>query len=367
MLIPFQTTLGFVGLGLIGGSIAKSLRKNLPDIRIVAYDINHDALRSALEDGTADNITDTIDDTFSSCDYIFLCAPVQNNISNIEALLPYMKEDAVLTDIGSVKGDIYDEIRKRKLSHRFIGGHPMAGAERIGYLNSKALLLENAYYIITHTDDISSHKVEDFKELVTATGAIPLVMDPYLHDKVVAGISHIPHVVSAALVNLVDREDDENGLMKLVAAGGFKDITRISSSSPVMWQQICLTNKDNISLLLGDYINALSRVKEDIDKGDADALMDFFTSARNYRESFIDSSFGPIKKVYTIHADIEDQPGMIARLSTLLADNNINIRNIGITHNREMQNGSIRIEFWSSDEKEKASALLRESGYSISD
>jgi prephenate dehydrogenase len=132
-----------------------------------------------------------------------------------------------------------------------------------------------------------------------------------------------------------------------------------------MWQQICLTNTENISSLLGKYIDSLQDIKDKIDKGDGDSIISFFKDAREYRESFIDSSGGPIKKVYTIHIDIADQPGVLATVATLLAVHNINIKNIGIIHNREYQSGSLQIEFGDEHDQLESIALLKSHGYIV--
>ena len=242
-----ELTCGFIGLGLIGGSIARALKEYNENIKIIAYDINTDSLKQAQKDRVADVITDSIDDHFSTCDYIFLCAPVQKNDDNLNAVKKFMSPSCLLTDVGSVKSTIHEAIHEAGLEHCFIGGHPMAGSERTGYINSKASLLENAYYILTPTESVPGNRLEEYRELVTHMNAIPLILDYRKHDYVTAAISHLPHVIAASLVNLVKDSDYEDGIMKLIAAGGFKDITRIASSSAVMWQQICLTNTENIS------------------------------------------------------------------------------------------------------------------------
>lgn len=356
---------GFIGLGLIGGSIAKALKKNIPDIHITAYDINNDTLTSAIADGIANVATKEIDSAFSLCDYIFLCAPVQKNDANLKAVKAVMGENCILTDVGSVKTTIHEHIKAAGLEQNFIGGHPMAGSERFGYPNSKDTLLENAYYILTPTDKTQPHKLQAYRELVGKTGAIPLILDYKQHDYVTAAISHLPHVIAASLVNLVRDSDSEEGIMKMVAAGGFKDITRIASSSAGMWQQICLTNTENISTLLGDYIRSLQDIKADLDTHRAQELYTLFDSAREYRDSFINASSGPIKCSYVLTVDIADQAGSLAAITTILAVNGINIKNIGITHNREQEYGALRLEFYDEAAIEKAKELLRQRSYLI--
>lgn len=360
-----KLTCGFVGLGLIGGSIARALKANVPNVQIIAYDVNPDTLQLAEEELIADIITDSIDETFSACDYIFLCAPVQKNDANLEAIKKVLSPNCLLTDVGSVKTDIHENIKAAELEAQFIGGHPMAGSERVGFINSKAVLLENAYYVLTPTTTVPQEKVDAYQELVQQMGALPLILDYQKHDYVTAAISHLPHVIASSLVNLVRDSDSEDGVMKMVAAGGFKDITRIASSSATMWQQICLTNTENISQLLSNYIEALEAIKEELDSKDGDALYDFFDSARIYRDSFINASSGPIKRSYRVRVDIPDEPGALAAIVTILALNSISIKNIGIVHNRESEDGVLTIEFYEEDSIEKTKNILSTKGYTV--
>lgn len=360
-----QLTIGFIGLGLIGGSIAKALRTAMPETKIIAYDVNGDTLALSKEEGTADIITENIGETFYDCDIIFLCAPVEYNDHNVITLKQYLSPSCILTDVGSVKNNIHQHIAATGLSAQFIGGHPMAGSERFGYRNSKARLIENAYYILTPSDSIPVEKANQLKELVRKMGAIPLVLDAAQHDYVTAAVSHLPHIIAASLVHLVKDSDTKEGIMKMIAAGGFKDITRIASSSPDMWQQICLTNTANINTLLNDYMDALKKIREQLASKNEDALFSFFNEARTYRDSFIGASSGPIKKSYSLTVDIADETGALASIATILALNHINIKNIGIVHNREWEEGALKIEFYEETAIQSAGDILTGRGYTI--
>lgn len=356
---------GFIGLGLIGGSIAKAIRSCYPNSFLIACDPNKNSLALALQEGIINQGCHEIDAHFSDCDVLFLCAPVSHNDENLLKVKQYLAPHCLLTDVGSVKAEIHKQVEAAGLSHCFIGGHPMAGSERIGYQNSKALLLENAYYILTPTKDTREGLLTFYQTLVSSLGAIPLVLDYEQHDYVTAAVSHLPHVAASSLVKLIKDSDSPDGIMKLISAGGFKDLTRIASSSPAMWQQICLTNKDNILLVLDNYIRSLTEIRMQIQKKDSDSLYDFFNTARNYRESFIDASSGPIKKSFSLSIEIADEPGALASIAALLALNGISIKNIGIVHNREQEEGVLRIEFYAKESIEKAKQLLRTKGYTI--
>jgi len=359
-------TCGFIGLGLIGGSIARALKQSVPGVKIIAYDTNHDTLALAQREGIADVTLTAIGKTFSDCDYLFLCAPVQRNDSNLAAVKEIVQNTScLLTDVGSVKTPIHEAVRAAGLEDRFIGGHPMAGSERTGFANSKASLLENAYYVLTPTASVPAQKLEAYRTLVSGMGAIPIILDYKRHDYITAAISHLPHVIAASLVNLVHDSDSEDGIMKMIAAGGFKDITRIASSSAVMWQQICLTNKANISSLLSDYINALETFQKQLEEQDEDALYRQFDRARIYRDSFINASSGPIKHSYSVYVDIADKVGTLAQVVTLLADHGLSIKNIGITHNRESEYGVVKIEFYEEHLMTTALEVLKNSGFPV--
>lgn len=254
--------IGFIGLGLIGGSIAKAIRQYYPDYDIIAFDKNKESLALAIQEGTIHTSCSSIDDNFRGCNYIFLCAPVTYNAAYLSQLKDLLDENCILTDVGSVKTSIHEEVIRLGMEANFIGGHPMAGSEKSGFMNSKAHLIENAYYILTPSAKVAEEKVDAYKDFVSSLKALPVILDYHEHDHITGTISHLPHIIASTLVNFVHDTDSKEGMMKSLAAGGFKDITRIASSSPVMWQQICLKNSENISQILGEYIEALSHAKD---------------------------------------------------------------------------------------------------------
>ena len=357
--------IGFIGLGLIGGSIAKAVRRYYPDYEILAFDKNRETLALAIQEGTIHTSCSSIDDNFRGCSYIFLCAPVSYNTAYLAQLKELVDEDCILTDVGSVKTSIHEEIISLGMEESFIGGHPMTGSEKSGFSNAKAHLIENAYYILTPTEKVAEEKVTAYRDFIASLKALPIVLDYKEHDNITGTISHLPHIIASTLVNFVHDTDSADELMKALAAGGFKDITRIASSSPVMWQQICLKNGKNISRILGEYINALEHAKSLVDSGDEPALYSMFESSKDYRDSMPGSSAGPIKKQFALYCDIIDEAGGIATIATILASNNINIKNIGIVHNREFEEGVLRIEFYDEESSSKATALLQKYHYIV--
>ncbi|MBQ8955402.1 MAG: prephenate dehydrogenase/arogenate dehydrogenase family protein [Lachnospiraceae bacterium] len=278
---------GFVSLGLIGGSIAMSLRDKYPEAKIVAYNRSREPLVQALKDGIINIATSEIDESFVDCDYIFLCAPVQTNISFIKKLKPYLKGKTILTDVGSTKENIHKAVLETIPNVRFIGGHPMAGKEKSSYFNASKELIRDCYYFITPSKAATDIDINGFEELIRSLGCNPITVEPEKHDFIVGAISHVPHMAAYMLVKLVEDEDTPEKYMRVTAAGGFKDITRVASSDPTMWSEICLANRDNLVTLMDEYIDKLKDCRELIADGKTDALYELFKEARDYRNSMI--------------------------------------------------------------------------------
>jgi prephenate dehydrogenase len=190
-------------------------------------------------------------------------------------------------------------------------------------------------------------------------------MSPEEHDRTVAAVSHLPHVISAALVNLVHDQDGEEKYMHTVAAGGFRDITRISSSSPQMWQEICLANTDEIVGMIDAYVSKLLDYRLAIRNEDSDELYSIFSDCKEYRDSFDTVAKGSVPKEYRIYMDLVDEAGSIASVATILAVQNISIKNIGIVHNRDFDKGVLRVEFYEDETLKRAVNVLKQKDYRV--
>ncbi len=363
-----QKVFGFIGLGLIGGSLARGIRQNYDNCRIMAYTRTQKTSEEALRDGVIDMICSSPSDPlFRACDMIFLCAPVINNIEALASLKMVLSPDCILTDVGSVKTGIHEAVTAHGLEKQFIGGHPMTGSEKSGFAYSSSHLFENSYYILTPTKQVSEEKVAFYRDLVLSMKALPLVLDYKEHDFITAAVSHLPHVIAAALVNTVHHLDTPDQHMKLIAAGGFRDITRIASSSPEMWEQICVDNRENIDQVMEEFISLMQEARAHMLDRDGGHIHRMFEESRDYRDSFSFSSRGPIKKVHRIYCDILDESGAIATIATILAVSGISIKNIGIIHNREFEDGVLSIVFYEEEAAANAAKILRAHRYNVTE
>ncbi len=362
--------IGIVGLGLLGGSLAKAFKDaNAPNSNIIATDTCFTTLQKAKKEGIVDHCASGIDSSFSTCSVIFICTPVAYIPDVVKKLIPYISKDCIITDVGSTKYEIVKQVQKLLDDNNspayFIGGHPMAGSEESGYAFSKAHLFQNAYYIITPTANAPDFIIFIIKKLVERIGAIPMIISPSYHDFATASVSHVPHIIAAGLVHLIKESDGEKNLLHTLAAGGFKDITRIASSNPDLWRDICLSNKSQILKMTKRYISILEGATTAIENNEEDWILSYFKEAKGYRDTFTSNTPGLLPKTYILFVDVQDNPGMIAKIATLLSDNNINIKNIGIVNHREFQGGVLQIVFEKKSHMIHSMQLLSQNDYRV--
>jgi prephenate dehydrogenase len=356
---------GIIGLGLMGGSLAKALKIRYNNPYIVATNRSEDTLKKAYQDKMIDEYSTEVSGIFTGCDIIFICTPVGKIVEYVNKLLPYIDNKCILTDVGSTKGTIIEDIEKLGDKICFIGGHPMTGSEQTRYTSAKESLYENTYYILAPVKSVQNDRLNLLIDIVTKIGAIPVVLAPAEHDHIVAAISHVPHVIAATIVNLVNRLDSNNKYMHTLAAGGFKDITRIASSSPEMWQNISVENKAEILNVIKEFKILLSEYENNLLNEDSEALLHYFDRAKNYRDTFSNRNIASFNKYYEILVDILDQTGAIATIATLLSVNNINIKNIGIINNREYEHGVLQVLFDNEETLQKSIRLLKKMNYTV--
>jgi prephenate dehydrogenase len=355
-----------IGLGLIGGSLARALRERLGITNIIAINRSSSAFLHAIKDGNVREGFCETNEAIWDSDIIFICTPVKRTIEYIEAIAPHIKPGCIITDVGSTKSEIIEYINHHKAFPCFVGGHPMAGSEKVGYSESSSHLFENAYYVLTPSNTSTQTALDTMHEIVKGLGAIPIILDAVTHDKITGSISHVPHIIASALVNLVHKADSTEGVMQMLAAGGFKDITRIASSSPEMWENIVLSNQQQINEILTAYVNILLEFKEQMNQKKSTKVLDFFKQAKTYRDSFTvnaTNKTGLISSVYEIVVDVIDKPGIIGEIATLLGKNQINIKNISVTNSREYEQGCLKITLQDQSSVNVALRFLEQAGY----
>jgi prephenate dehydrogenase len=283
-----QTQITIIGLGLIGGSLGMALKTAFTgNIFITGIDKEEDSMRRAVECGAIDKFTLNLSEGVCEADVVFLCTPVLQIVPMVKKILPFLKQGVVITDVGSTKkyvGEVLSELLPKDIT--YVGGHPMTGRERSGILAADKDLFRGKWYILIPTTAAPAQAVDVVCQLVEATGALVTVMDAVTHDRCAAVISHVPHVAAAAMVNLLDLYPEKGESLKL-AAGGFRDTTRIASSNADMWADICMTNPHAIIESLSNLQGILGGVIEAIERGDRQFVHDFFVTAKNKRDKLL--------------------------------------------------------------------------------
>lgn len=354
------------GVGLIGGSIAICL-KGKPDLTVVGFSNRQSSIDKYRAKGVVDYGTTSISEAAADADYIFLCVPVGLLDYYIEQLsqLP-LKKGCIITDVGSTKGSV---MRAAKLLSDkdvyFIGGHPMAGSERTGVDAASSRLLENAFYVLTPQENTPQSAIEDLTQLLSYTRAHIVQVDAYKHDLIVGAISHLPHIIAVGLVNQIREYNDANGLYELLAAGGFRDITRIASGDPELWRDILIDNRHVLLTQLKDWQKQMDNFVHLLEQEDGDGIAKQFELAGQFRGKMPERRKGMIHSIYDCYLDIPDTPGIIGSIATLLGNNNINLSNIQIIENREQIPGVLKISFRTQEALDNALVLLTDTGYTV--
>lgn len=358
--------IGIVGVGLLGSSLAAALKEKFgADVTITAFSSPR-TLDKAKRTGVFEEYYsyDEIPSAADGHDIIFLCSPIMVIMEHIKTLgsIPELKKSLVVTDIGSTKRKIM-EVAHNAFGNRgdmyFIGGHPMTGNEFRGIDAMDKYLYENAIYILTPFQDTPDEYVNRLLDIIKVIGALPIIMEPSKHDKVVAGISHLPQLLATGLVDLISKEENP-ALSKTLCAGGFRDMTRIASSQYKMWQDIISTNKENIFEMIDSYINELSFIKQSILNN---TLEPVFDNAAHTRDSIPKGAKGVIVPAWEAKVRVSDKPGTLLQISTILAEEDINIKDIRVEKNRELEGGHFRLAFGSESDRSKAVNLLQFKGF----
>ncbi len=274
-----------VGLGLIGGSIAVSLKNSGYKGKIYGFDLSEDRVKKAIEMKAVDEaFTDLKKIPWKEIDLVIIATPVRTFENVAKQIKPYLKKDTVVTDVGSVKGDLVKTLEEILKPVKFVGAHPIAGTEKEGIENSVVGLFKGKKLILTiDEEDERTKRVEKFW---TDLGARVEVMDPYTHDFVFASVSHLPHAVAFALVDALIELSKETGIdLFLYPGAGFKDFTRIAASSPTVWKDIFIENKENLLHTIDRFIQSMEKLKRYIEEENQDKLIEILSEIREKRLS----------------------------------------------------------------------------------
>lgn len=278
--------LAVIGVGLIGGSLARALRAGGHVGEVVGFGRSLANLQTAVSMKVIDRGEVSAADAVREADMVVVAVPVGSMEPIFAEIGLMMAKDAVLTDVGSVKTSVTQAAR-RALGNRFpdfVPAHPIAGAERSGVAASRMELFQGQRVVLTPEDETRAPALARVRDMWQAVGAEVMVLPAEQHDEILAACSHLPHVLAYALVDMLVRRDDHRATFEL-AAGGFRDFTRIASSDPVMWRDICLANRDAILRVLQEYRGNLDLFIDALHREDGDLLLEAFSRAKHARDT----------------------------------------------------------------------------------
>lgn len=378
----FFKSISIIGLGLIGGSLAKALRLRGFKGQLSGFDTNKDTLVLAKASGLFNHLDKQPLENAPLTDLIILAVPLGHLQSAMEAARILIQPGTVVMDVGSVKGTVHTlaETILKDTGAVFIGGHPMAGSERGGFNAGSPILFENAYFFLTPSnpsgpesksekfqdtlfDQTTNKAVEDLRHLILKLGALPVVTDPKSHDALAAKLSHLPHLAAAALVNVIASAMPVDQLK--FAGGGFRDTTRIAMGDPALWRDIFIHNRTEVMESIDALMVSLSAFKEQLQNFEDPAIIHTLSEAQRLRSSLITRRPSEEVSLYPLRLELEDRPGILAEITRLLADHQLDIKDLALDHARENQRGAFTLSFSTSNDRSTAAALLKASGLAL--
>jgi prephenate dehydrogenase len=348
-------------VGLIGGSIGLAARARVDGAEVRGYDPDAGALERALSRGAIDQASGSVADAVAGADVCFVCAPV----GALPALVGQALEQGggcVVSDVGSVKRAVVDGVGD---AERFIGGHPLAGAEAAGVEHARADLFDGATWYLTPTERSSGILYERLFGLVSALGGRPTAINAGVHDRLMATVSHLPHVLANVLVGQAARElaDESQGLP--ATGPSFRDATRVAGANPALWRDIFLANREALEAELDAYLAALQRVRDDLRAGDTASLARWIEDARVNRQRLLEADLagGPVSEV---RVAVPNKPGIVAQLALSLSEAGINIVDMALYPAPDMRSGAIALWVAGEGSASRTVELAEALGYAAS-
>lgn len=352
--------IAIIGLGVIGSSLGMTLSAS-GKYYVVGVDKDPLTLQIAIDtkaisEGTVDCI-----EGVRGAHIVFLSVPVAEIVKIGKRIKEFIEPDAVVTDVGSTK-EFVVSVLDDLFPSRFVGGHPMTGSELAGIKGADQYLFENALYVLTPTPRTDLAALQKIEAVINETGARVIYLSPQDHDVIVAAVSHLPHLLATVLMNYASRLSMKYPETLALAAGGFRDLTRIAAGHPSMWCDIYASNRSNIIESSCKFRKMLLEIEEALKEKDFDFLCKEMENARQERDRIPIRARGFLPAVYEVLVTIPDQPGSLANVTGILGKKGINIIDIEILRVREGEGGTIRLAFRTKDDAEKAFYAIREKG-----
>jgi prephenate dehydrogenase len=350
-----------LGVGLIGGSIGLAARHSL-DAEVAGYDPDRELLERALELGAIDRVGESVAAAVEGAELVFCAAPVAALPGLAAEALDAAGEDCAVTDVGSVKRDVIAALGSES---RFVGGHPLAGAETSGVENARADLFEGARWYLTPTQKTGGLLYDRLQRAISDLGARPQAIEAETHDRLMATISHLPHVLANVLVTQAATALSEEAEHLPEVGPSFRDATRVAGSNPAIWGDIFSGNREAVAAEIDGVVARLSEAAELLRSADRDAVSAWHAQAGRRRRELIETEIagGPLHELRVL---VPNRPGIVAELALELGRAGVNIEDMALYPAADMTSGAISLYIAGDEEAERAEELVRELGHDVS-
>jgi prephenate dehydrogenase len=348
-----------LGVGLIGGSIGLAARERL-ECEVVGWGPNRTTVDRAVELGAVDRAAPSIEGACAEADLVFCAAPVAMLPGLARAALGASGPETVVTDAGSTKRQIVAELGD---DERFVGGHPLAGAETAGVDNARADLFEGARWYLTPTERTEGILYDRLQRAIAGLGARPQAIDAGAHDRLMATVSHLPHVLANALAGQAATELTHDSERMPEVGPSFRDATRVAGSNPSIWGDIFVANGDAIVVAIDDVIARLREARELIQSGEAGAVSAWHATAGADRRRLVETELAG-GSLHELRLVVANRPGIVAELALALGEAGVNIEDMALHPARDMKSGAISLWVVGDEQAERAAAVVRDLGHS---
>jgi prephenate dehydrogenase len=350
-----------LGVGLIGGSIGRASKERLEGVEVVGWGRTQANLDRALELGAIDRAADSLAQACKDAEVVFCAAPVAALPAQVEAALAAGSPETVVTDAGSTKREL---VARFGDDERFIGGHPLAGAETAGVENARGDLFEGARWYLTPTERSSGLLYDRLQRTIADLGARPQAIDAEIHDRLMATVSHLPHVLANVLASQAAAELTRDSERMPEVGPSFRDTTRVAGSNPAIWGDIFLTNREAVAAAIDAAGERLREAAELIRGGDRDAIAAWHAAAGSDRRGLLEAELegGPL---YELRVVVSNRPGTVAELALALGEAGVNIEDMTLYPAPDMNSGAVSLWVSGVEKAERAAVLVRELGHSV--
>lgn len=359
-----KTSIAIIGVGLMGGSLGLAARERLGVSRVIGYSRTGCTLQKALELGAITDQAGSVEEAAAEADIIFVATPVRSILKVVRQALAVAGPATIVTDMGSTKSSLMGALSAAE-EKQFIGGHPVCGSEAAGVDNAREELFENATWFLTSGQGIDPSNFERLHGFVAGIGAIPTAIDPDAHDRIMALVSHLPHILANSAMNQVGSVNLDGREALLSAGPSFRDLTRVAGSNPRVWTDIFMENRRWLSEALKEHRQAIDQVIEAIDSGNEEFLKGEIMAAAANRDRMLEAEQMTPSDLFVVKVPVFDKPGVISQVTVALGNAGINIEDIAFHRISVEQGGVLSLVVSGSDTADRAVEILRGLGYDV--